>query len=116
MATILAYTSPALGHLLPFCALLTELSSRGHTIHVRTVSAGVEIARRQGFAADAIDPRIEAIHHDDWTAPNPRAALRHAVAVFCRRAVHEVGDLANAIGSFDCRRQLLGSAVGRRCR
>ena len=30
MATILAYTSPALGHLFPFSALLSELSDRGH--------------------------------------------------------------------------------------
>ena len=45
MATILAYTSPALGHLLPISALLTELSRRGHTVHVRTLSTGVEIGR-----------------------------------------------------------------------
>jgi MGT family glycosyltransferase len=97
MATILAYTSPALGHLLPMCALLTELSSRGHTIHVRTMSAGVEIGTRLGFITDVTDPRIEAIQHFDWTAPNPRAALQKAMAEFCQRAVYEVGDLAAAI-------------------
>ena len=57
MATILAYTSPALGHLLPISALLAELSRRGHTVHVRTLFTGVEIGQRLGFAADAIDPR-----------------------------------------------------------
>ena len=36
MATILAYTSPALGHLFPISALLSELSRRGHKIHLRT--------------------------------------------------------------------------------
>jgi hypothetical protein len=41
MATILAYTSPALGPLFPFSALLSELSDRGHTIHLRTLSTGV---------------------------------------------------------------------------
>jgi MGT family glycosyltransferase len=97
MATILAYTSPALGHLLPMSALLTELSSRGHTIHVRTLSTGVEIGRGVGFISDAIDPRIEAIQHDDWKAPNPRAALQKAMAEFCQRAVYEVDDLAAAI-------------------
>ena len=60
MATILAYTSPALGHLLPISALLSELSRRGHTVHVRTLSTGVEIGQRLGFTTDAIDPRIEA--------------------------------------------------------
>ncbi|MCW2550454.1 MAG: glycosyltransferase, family, partial [Mycobacterium sp.] len=97
MATILAYTSPALGHLLPISALLSELSRRGHTVHVRTLSTGVEIGQRLGFTTDAIDPRIEGIEHDDWKATNPRAALKLSVAVFGRRAVHEVADLADAV-------------------
>ncbi|MCW2729243.1 MAG: glycosyl transferase [Mycobacterium sp.] len=97
MATILAYTSPALGHLLPISALLSELSRRGHTVHVRTLSTGVEIGQRLGFTTDAIDPRIEGIEQDDWKATNPRAALKLSVAVFGRRAVHEVADLADAV-------------------
>ena len=44
MAVVLAYTSPAIGHLFPFCALLGELASRGHQIHVRTLDAGVGYA------------------------------------------------------------------------
>jgi MGT family glycosyltransferase len=96
MATILAYTSPALGHLLPISALMSELCRRGHTVHVRTLSNGVEIAQRLGFTADAIDSRIEGIQQDDWKATNPRAALKLSVAVFGRRAVHEVADLADA--------------------
>jgi UDP:flavonoid glycosyltransferase YjiC (YdhE family) len=97
MATILAYTSPALGHLLPISALLSELSRRGHTVHVRTLSTGVATGQRLGFATDVIDPRIEEIQHDDWKATNPRAALKLSVAVFGRRAVYEVPDLANAV-------------------
>ena len=100
MATILAYTSPALGHLLPISALLAELSRRGHTVHVRTLSTGVEIGQRLGFAADAIDPRIEEIEQDDWKATNPVAALKRSVAVFTRRAAHEVSDLADAVRAF----------------
>ena len=97
MATILAYTSPALGHLLPISALLTELSRRGHTVNVRTLSTGVEIGQRLGFTADAIDPRIEAIEQDDWKAANPGAALKLSVEVFTRRAAYEVADLADAV-------------------
>ena len=97
MATILAYTSPALGHLFPISALLTELSRRGHKIHLRTLSTGVETGQRLGFVTDAIDPRIEAIVHDDWKAPNIRAALKMAIEVFCRRAVHEVSDFTDAV-------------------
>lgn len=97
MATILAYTSPALGHLLPISALLSELSRRGHTVHVRTLSTGVEISQRLGFTTDAIDPRIERIELDDWKATNPVASLKLSVAVFGRRAVHEVTDLAETV-------------------
>ncbi len=97
MATILAYTSPALGHVLPISALMSELSRRGHTIHLRTLPAGLEIGERLGFITVAIDPRIEGIEHDDWKANNPRAALQRAVAVLGRRAPHEVTDLAEAV-------------------
>ena len=97
MVTILAYTSPALGHLFPISALLSELSQRGHKIHLRTLAAGVQTGRQLGFTSDGIDPQIEAIVHDDWKAPNPRAALKRAVEVFCRRAPYEVGDLADAV-------------------
>jgi MGT family glycosyltransferase len=97
MARILAYTSPALGHALPISALLSELSRRGHQVHLRTLSAGVEIGQRLGFATDTIDSRIEAIEHDDWKASNPPAGLKRAFAVFGQRASYEGADLADAI-------------------
>ena len=97
MATVLAYTSPALGHLLPIAALLSELSLRGHRVHVRTLSTGAEFAQRLGLTAEAIDPRIEAIEQDDWKASNPFAALKLSVAVFCHRAEHEVADFTDAV-------------------
>jgi MGT family glycosyltransferase len=97
MATILAYTSPALGHLLPMSALLSELRGRGHTIHMRTLSTGVEIGQRLGFTTDTIDPRIERIDLDDWKATNPVASLKLSVAAFSQRATHEVTDLAEAV-------------------
>ncbi len=97
MATILAYTSPALGHLLPMSALLSELARRGHEIHVRTLSAGVDIAHRLGFTAESIDPRIEAVEQDDWKATNPVAALKLSVDVFTRRSAYEVADFNDAV-------------------
>src|SRR5246500_2464095 len=97
MATILAYTSPALGHLFPFSPLLVELAGRGHKIHLRTLSTGVQTGRSLGFATDTIDPRIEAIVHDDWRASNSRGALKRAVDVFCQRAAYEVADFTDAI-------------------
>ena len=97
----MAYTSPALGHVLPISALLSELSGRGHAVHLRTFSTGVEIGRRLGFTTDTIDSRIEEIEHDDWEANNPGAALRRNFAVFGRRARHEVTDLTDAIARVD---------------
>ena len=64
------------------------------TAHKR-ISTGAEIGQRLGFTADAIDPRIEAIEHDDWKATT---ALKLSVAVFGRRAVHEVAENASGLG------------------
>jgi MGT family glycosyltransferase len=101
MATILAYTSPALGHVLPISALLSELSRRGHTIALRTASFGVDIGLRQGFTTDTIDPRIETIEHDDWKANSTPTALKRAFAVFVQRAQFETADLGTAIALVD---------------
>ena len=46
MSTVLAYTSPAIGHLLPMVPLLLELKARGHYVHVRTLPAYVAHLRR----------------------------------------------------------------------
>ncbi len=102
MATILAYTSPALGHLLPMSALMVELAGRGHTVHVRTLSAGLDTARHLGFVAEPIDPRIEAIQIDDWQATNPRgsagrSALPPSIAAPSTRST----DLADAVRQAD---------------
>lgn len=97
MAKILAYTSPALGHVLPISALLAELSGRGHAVALRTFSGGVGVGQRLGFTTDVIDPRIEGLAHDDWKAGSLPAALKRAFAVFGRRAPYEVADLRDAI-------------------
>jgi MGT family glycosyltransferase len=97
MAKILAYQTPAMGHLFPTSVLLSELRNRGHDIALRTLAAGVETGRNMGFATEAVDPRIEDMPLDDYAAPNPKAALQRALAVFARRAEYEVGDLRKAI-------------------
>lgn len=99
MATILAYASPALGHLLPMSALLIELRRRGHTVHLRTLSTGIGMGRAFGFDTAPIDPCIEQIALDDWREARPAAALRRGVAAFGRRGVHEVGDFAGAVAA-----------------
>ncbi len=97
MAVILAYGSPALGHLYPLAALLRELADRGHQVHVRTLAGEVPAMRGIGLRAEAVDPRIEAIAGRDWLAPNALAVLKTTLDVLCRRAVIEVDDLRRAM-------------------
>jgi len=101
MSTILAYGSPALGHLLPLSAVLAELARRGHDVHLRTLAAGVPIGERLGLDTAPVDARIEAIISRDWTARSAFGVLKMTVDVMCRRAELEVGDLARAIADVD---------------
>jgi len=96
---VLAYTSPARGHLFPLIPILRELHGRGHTISLRTLASGVDIGRGLGFATEAIDQRIEAIVHDDYQARTPVGSVKRSTAVFARRAEFEVEDLRAAIES-----------------
>lgn len=97
MAHVLAYTSPARGHLYPLTPILDELRRRGHQITVRTLASQVSLMRERGFAAAAISGRVEAVVHQDWRGRNPRQALAIAVRVFCARAEHDAADLRDAI-------------------
>jgi MGT family glycosyltransferase len=97
MARVLAYTSPARGHLYPLTSILVQLQQRGHEVAVRTLASEVPQLRAQGFSAAAISERIEAIRHDDWQSSSARAKLGHAVATFAARAELEIEDLRAAI-------------------
>jgi MGT family glycosyltransferase len=94
---VLAYTSPARGHLYPLVPILDELAGRGHSIALRTLASQVPLARRLGFDAAAVAPIIEMIEHDDYLARSPQGKIRRAVATFAARAEHEVVDLRAAI-------------------
>lgn len=94
---VLAYTSPARGHLYPLVPILEELRARGHDVVVRTLAAEVPHLRELGVTAEAIDSRIEAIQHDDFRARTPVAALKRSTAVFTRRAQFEPDDLRSAV-------------------
>jgi MGT family glycosyltransferase len=99
MARVLAYTSPARGHLYPLVPILDQVQRRGHDIHVRTLAVEVEQLAARGFTAKPIDERIEAIQHDDWKANGARASLAASTAVFVARASHDAADLRTAIDS-----------------
>ncbi|MHB8242098.1 MAG: glycosyltransferase [Solirubrobacteraceae bacterium] len=97
MARVLAYTSPARSHLFPLTPILDELHERGHEVVLRTLDSQIESMQQRGFAVTPIDPRIEAIEHEDWRTSNPRESLRLNVKVFCARAEHDAPDLTRAI-------------------
>ncbi len=99
MTRVLAYTSPARGHLFPLTPILDELRARGHEVVVRTLASEVGLMQSRGFDAAAIDPRIEAIALEDWRERNPQAALRRGVRTFCARAAHDAPDLTTAIAA-----------------
>lgn len=94
---ILAYTSPARGHLYPLVPILDELAAREHSIAVRTLASQVPLMAGRGFDAAPILPAIEAIEHDDYQGRTPQAKLKRAMATFAARAPHEIQDLRRAI-------------------
>ena len=97
MATIAAYTSPALGHVLPFAGVLLALQRRGHRIRMRTLSSEVGRMRDLGFDADAIDASVEAVEFDDWRARSVLDTYRRMCETFCERGRHEAPDLRSLI-------------------
>lgn len=101
MSRILAYTTPARGHLFPVVPILDELRRRGHEIVVHTLGSEVEHLRDRGFVASAIDPSVEAIAHDDYLARGPMGGLKRSIAVFAQRAPIDAAALRTAIDADD---------------
>lgn len=96
---VLAYTSPARGHLNPMMGPLLELASRGAEVHVRTLASEVAAVRAAGLNCEPIDPAIEAIEMDDHGARSQVAAGERAFAVWARRSRLEVGDFGAALAA-----------------
>lgn len=99
MATILAYTSPARGHLFPLLPTLLELRDRGHAIHVRTLAGEVGAVQALGLEASAIAPGVAARLLDDWKAGSPPQALLRTLTAWLDRASGEVEDLGDALAN-----------------
>lgn len=94
---VLAYTSPARGHLNPMMGPLLELARRGATVHVRTLEPAVAGVRAAGVHCLPIDPRIEAIALEDYRGTSPPDALRRTFDAWGRRAQLEVEDFRRAV-------------------
>jgi UDP:flavonoid glycosyltransferase YjiC (YdhE family) len=98
---VLAYTSPARGHLNPMMGPLLELRARGADVHVRTLAAGVEAVRAATLRCEPIDPRIEAIEMDDHQQKSQLKAGGRAYEVWAERARLEVPDFAQALAEVE---------------
>lgn len=97
MTRILAYTTPARGHLYPVVPILTTLRDRGADVTLRTVADDVEAMQHLGFDVAPVAPTVSGITLQDWRARSASAALRKAVQTFAARAPFEAADLDAAI-------------------
>lgn len=94
---VLAYTSPARGHLNPMMEALVELHRRGTEVHVRTLSSQVKAVRAAGLACEPLAPAIEVLVHDDHEARSQIEAGRRSFATFASRSPHDAADFAAAL-------------------
>jgi len=97
MSTVLAYTSPAIGHLFPMVPLLLELKARGHDIHLRTLPGQVAAMRELGFHAAPVDQQLLELEHHDYLAKSVRTALASSVDTFTARARFDAPDFRAAM-------------------
>jgi UDP:flavonoid glycosyltransferase YjiC (YdhE family) len=94
---VLAYTSPARGHLTPMMGPLLELRRRGAEVHVRTLAAGIDNVRATGIEAEPIAAEIEEVAHDDHEARVQLTSGARSFRTLRRRAKHEVPDFEAAL-------------------
>lgn len=97
MSTVLAYTSPAIGHLFPMVPLLLELKARGHEVHLRTLPQHVREMQDLGFHTEPVDPRLLGIEPRDYLAGSIKDSLASSVDTFTSRARLDAPDLRRAI-------------------
>lgn len=98
---ILAYTSPARGHLYPVVPIACELRARGHEIALCALADELGRMRDLGFDARPIDPDVARVELDDWRARSTPGMGRRALGTFAARSEHEAPDLARAISDHD---------------
>jgi MGT family glycosyltransferase len=94
---VLAYTSPARGHLYPVMPIMTELAARGHHTSVGTLASELGHLARVGIEGWAIDPAVERIQVEDWRERSPRRAVISVLRTFTERSAGDAPDLARAL-------------------
>lgn len=97
MSRLLAYTSPARGHLYPVVPILVELGKRGHQTVAYGLSGELKHLQALGIDARAIDPAIEENQIVDWRERSPQRAAASVLRTFAQRSEIEAPDLQRAI-------------------
>jgi UDP:flavonoid glycosyltransferase YjiC (YdhE family) len=98
---VLAYTSPAHGHLYPVVPILSALAARGHQVSVCTLADELGRLAQIGIEGSPIDPVVEGNQIEDWRERSLRGAGLSVLKTFTERAGGEAPDLARAIGRYD---------------
>jgi len=97
MARILAYTSPAIGHVFALVPGLLELQRRGHSVHVRTLPAAIPHLASAGLEASPVDPRVLDVEVTDYRARSNKDRLVSGLSDVMQRAGYDGPDLDSAI-------------------
>jgi MGT family glycosyltransferase len=94
---VLAYTSPARGHLYPAVPIVSELAARGHDVSVCALSSELGHLAQAGIEGWPIDPAVERIEIEDWRERSMPKAGMSVLKTFTLRARGEAPDLEQAI-------------------
>ncbi|MFB8274140.1 glycosyltransferase [Nocardia colli] len=97
MTKILAFTSPAKGHLYPVAPVLAELVSRGHDVTMLTLPGSEQELEQFGITARTLPPTLTQDRLNDWATTSRIATLRAAVRSSVARIPDEIQALRSAI-------------------
>ncbi|WP_433657342.1 glycosyltransferase [Nocardia sp. CA-128927] len=97
MTKLLAFTSPAKGHLYPLAPVLAELVSRGHDVTVLTLPGSEQALEPFGITVRDLPPALARDTLHDWATTSRIAALRAAVRALVARIPDEIQALRSAI-------------------
>ncbi|MFI6041294.1 glycosyltransferase [Nocardia sp. NPDC051321] len=97
MTKILAFTSPAQGHLYPIAPVLAELVSRGHDVTVLTLPGSGQALEPFGITVRELPPVLARDTLDDWATTSRIATLRATLRALIARIPDEIQALRSAI-------------------
>jgi MGT family glycosyltransferase len=98
---LLAYTSPARGHLYPVVPIMAELARRGHATTLYSLAGELEQLAPLGIDGLAIDSAIERIEIEDYRERTQLGAIRSVFRAFLERSASEAPDLERALAKHD---------------